>query len=247
VCWLCLTDPRTARCCAATSAQGCGDFAGQHNIVYKRSIDGGKTFGPLIVLADPGEMWPTQCPNKTASSGTMSCEFWDPTPFVDVHTGNLFVMSTRSWPHDGLTTVQSRMDAEMDCWLWTSTDLGATWSPPRNITSMIWSDKWKVGTPVNGHAIQTRTGRLLMPVYVRAGTDSSSFSGTFYSDDHGDTWAFANTSLVGPGTSESDLVQLQRTPNTLMFNHRGGAASGAGHVRYTSYSTDDGMSVSRTV
>lgn len=173
----------------------------------------------------------------------MSCEFWDPTPVIDRHTGRIMVMATRSWPHNNLTTVSSRMDAEMDCWLWKSSDLGLTWTAPQNITSMIWSERWRVGTPVNGHAIQTATGRLLMPIYVRAGTDASSYSGTFYSDDHGDTWTFANASMVGPGTSESDVVQLQHTPGTLMFNHRGNSASGPGHVRYTSYSTDDGLTV----
>ena len=31
------------------------------------------------------------------------------------------------------------------------------------------------------------------------------------------SWAFANESLVGPGTSESEVVQLQHTPGRLMF------------------------------
>ena len=41
-----------------------------------------------------------------------------------------------------------------------------------------------------------------------------------YSDDHGATWHFAPNSLVGAGTTESEVVQLQHAPNTLMFNHR---------------------------
>jgi len=49
---------------------------------------------------------------------------------------------------------------------------GLTWSKPRNITSSLWSDKWHLGTPSNGHGIQTATGRLIIPVYVRLGSDS---------------------------------------------------------------------------
>lgn len=42
-------------------------------------------------------------------------------------------------------------------------------------------------------------------------------SAVVYSDNHGATWSFANTSLVGAGTTESEVVQLQHSPNTLMF------------------------------
>ena len=45
-------------------------------------------------------------------------------------------------------------------------------------------------------------------------------SAIIYSDDHGHTWHFAATSLVGPGTTESEVVELQHRPGVLMFNHR---------------------------
>ena len=41
-------------------------------------------------------------------------------------------------------------------------------------------------------------------------------SAIIYSDTHGLTWTFANTSLVGAGTTESEVVQLQHSPNMLM-------------------------------
>lgn len=41
-------------------------------------------------------------------------------------------------------------------------------------------------TPVNGHGIQLSTsGRLIIPVYLRNGSDAGSFSGVIYSDNHG--------------------------------------------------------------
>jgi hypothetical protein len=77
--------------------------------------------------------------------------------------------------------------------------------------------------------------------YVRNG-NGSQFSATFYSDNHGDTWSFATHSMVGSGTSESEIAPMQHKPGTLIFNHRGGSKTGAGeHVRYASFSTDDGL------
>ena len=54
----------------------------------------------------------------------------------------------------------------------------------------------------------------------------------------GETWAFAASSLVGEGTTESEIVELQHaTPPTLMFNHRSLYAK----TRYSSLSTDMGL------
>jgi hypothetical protein len=46
----------------------------------------------------------------------------------------------------------------MDAWLLKSSDLGATWSEPKNITSSLWSTRWRLGTPSNGHGVQLRSG-----------------------------------------------------------------------------------------
>ena len=213
---------------------GCGDFAGQHDVVYRRSTDGGKTFSELQTLMDPAKMFgEAQCPAANRSTETGSCEFWDPTPFADSVTGEVHLIVTRSWAHDGMSNVDSRMQSMMDCWLLSSSDLGITWRAPRNITSQVWSDKWNMMTPSNGHAIQTSTGRLLVSGYVR--TNGSQMSAVFYSDDHAKTWHFAPNSTIGPGTSESEVVELQHTPHKLMFDHR------LKRTRYRSYSTDDGL------
>jgi hypothetical protein len=118
---------------------------------------------------------------------------------VDQHTGTLFLMTARSWAHDNMTNVQSRMTGLMDVWILQSKDAGLTWSAPNNITDQVYdAARWRLGTPVNGHGMQTRSGRLLMPVYVRpGGTDASSMSAVFYSDDHGTSWHFMASSVVG--------------------------------------------------
>lgn len=208
---------------------GCDDFAGQHDVVAKRSTDRGKTFSPLQVLMDPAKMFgPVACPAANVTTEAGSCEFWDPTPIADAVTGAVHMMTARSWRHAGVDNTLSRMHGLMDCWLLTSTDTGITWSvshltafflprlllqpllvydvmsspqennnlisenlhcwanrsAPRNITNEVWSDKWHMMTPSNGHGIQTATGRLLMPGYVRPGGSPTQMSAVFYSDDH---------------------------------------------------------------
>ena len=247
---------------------GCGDFDGQHDVVMKRreytytpsTATGSETesvltlrassdWSDLTILLDPMKLFDEmQCPRLLANTSAMSCEFWDPTPVVDEVNGVIFLITTRSWNHSGVSNQVSRMRGLMDVWIINSSNAGSTWSKPRNITAMVRSKTWNVGTPANGHGIQLtqgiHAGRLLMPVYVRNGTDVSSRSAVFISDDYGVTWGFLETSTVGPGTSESDVVELQRAPLNphgggarLMFNHRPPRGE---HVRYVSYSEDDG-------
>eukprot|EP01050_Picozoa_sp_SAG11_P023981 SAG11_NODE_4981_length_1704_cov_1.583801_2_plen_155_part_00 len=70
-------------------------------------------------------------------------------------------------------------------------------------------------------------------------------SAIIYSDDHGRSWRFAPSSLVGAGTTESEVVQLQHSPEKLMFNHRSlnwCNSSRKGFCRWASFSTDMGLS-----
>ena len=108
---------------------GCADFEGQHNVVYKRSTDGGASFSEMQTLLDPMQMFPPEvCPTDSASvrSQNHSCQFWDPTPVVDRHTGVVFLLATRGWAHDGMTSVESRMNSRGDMWVLNSTDVGAS-------------------------------------------------------------------------------------------------------------------------
>ena len=96
-------------------------------------------------------------------------------------------MATRSWAHTGMTNVKSRLTGHMDAWLLRSTDAGRTWSKPQNMTSQLWTDSQHMPTPSNGHGIQTSSGRLIMPTYVRPGGSTTQNSAVIYSDDGGST------------------------------------------------------------
>jgi len=82
-----------------------------------------------------------------------------------------------------------------------STDEGATWAGPTDITEGV--GRKALGP---GVGIQMRSGRLVAPVY----------DGVIYSDDHGKTWKSGGRT-TGP-VSETQVVEL--TDGSLMLNTR---------------------------
>ena len=101
--------------------------------VYKRSTDAGRSWSKLQTLLDPIKMFPpSQCPTDSASvrSENTSCVFWDPTPIVDRQKGAVFLLTTRSWAHDGMTGFASRENSYMDMWAVKSTDVGRVSTHP---------------------------------------------------------------------------------------------------------------------
>lgn len=113
---------------------------------------------------------------------------------MDHETGTIFLLSTRSWAHNNLSSFQSREDSFQDMWLLNSTDLGlsceysnlctcmqlprafaaaltfadfATGSTPQNITPQVWNAKQHTPALNNGHGVQTSTGRLIVPACAR--------------------------------------------------------------------------------
>ena len=95
--------------------------------MYKRSTDAGRSWSKIQTLLDPIKMFPpSQCPTDSASvrSENTSCVFWDPTPIVDRQKGAVFLLTTRSWAHDGMTGFASRENSYMDMWAVKSTDVG---------------------------------------------------------------------------------------------------------------------------
>lgn len=97
-------------------------------------------------------------------------------------------------------------------WVTRSSDLGATWSQPYDITPQVKaaSDGAFLGTgPGTGLTLAhqkdpSKNGRLLMPVYA---LDKAT---ALYSDDHGYTWHRANTNgnLYMNNIDESQFIEL---------------------------------------
>lgn len=107
-----------------------------------------------------------------------------------------------------------------------STDDGATFSAPVEITAMLLPFRaqypWRVIATGPGHGIQLRNGRLVVPVWMSDGSGSEFGPGhlghrpsevaTIYSDDHGATWScgeiFVHTDARIHNPSETLAVEL---------------------------------------
>ena len=218
----------------------CGDFDGQHDIVAKRSLDGGQSFGALIVVADATTL--AACPEPSERG---ACEIWDPTPLFVPATGELLLLATFT---NAPNSTAARLDGMQDLLLWRSADGGASWGPPENLTSAVG------GRPLpalgNGHAIALRaSGRLVFPATVL--TADVRASTAYLSDDNGRSFR-RGAGVVAHPSAEADIVE--RADGSLLINLRDlspnatcGDAQNGGRCRWFATSEDGGESWSAAV
>jgi sialidase-1 len=207
---------------------------GNINLVCKRSVDQGATWSALQVVDNPGEKW--------AAS--------NPTPVLDRSNGRIWIAFNRWEPGKG--TDNSRPGTSNNqSWLRWSDDQGRTWSAPREITRDARDfDRWGAMFFGPGGAIQTRSGRLILPAAMCP--DACSVQGaagnvqgtvafmrdyTVYSDDHGATWH--RGALLRALTDENQLVEL--SDGAIMVDAR----QGGGERRWRAVSSDGGEHWSR--
>ena len=187
---------------AYTSARTApGDWA-DIDIVMRRSTDNGRTWTPSRVLA--GE-----------KKGVTD----NPVAISDIQTGSVHFL----FQHDYAR-----------CYYMRSDDDGKTFTKPVDITPVFEQFRpeydWHVIAPGVGHALQLKSGRLLVPIWMSIGTPTGPNSrahrpsavATIYSDDHGRTWRrgaiILNSTEEWPNPSESMAVQL--SDGRVMMNIR---------------------------
>src|SRR5262249_33493084 len=125
---------------------GRGD-TGDIDLVLKRSRDGGKTWDKTQVVWDDAD---NTCGN--------------PCPVVDRNTGTLWLLMTHNLRGDteekivGGTSKGSRT-----VWVTKSTDDGATWDRPVDITKDVKKPEWTWYATGPGVGIQLKSGPLLLP------------------------------------------------------------------------------------
>ncbi len=217
-------------------AEGRRDNPADHgniDTVVKRSEDGGKTWGPEIVVADDGE-------------NTMG----NPCPVVDRDTGRIWLHL--SWnahtPPDGGYKPGFGEDSRR-AFVTYSDDDGMTWATPREITKNVKKENWSWYATGPGGGIQlTRgkyKGRLIIPAtHVAHLAEGGQVNRGFivYSDDHGKTWEIGEPTQ--DGHNEAAAVELEDGQVMLNCRLHGNATKNQNH-RGVSISRDGGKSFYR--
>ena len=222
--------------------QNSGDF-GDINVVMKRSSDKGKSWSELTTLVDNDSL---QAGNPAPVVDRMDPEFPNGRIFLFFNTGN---------NHEGEVRKGKGL---REAWYITSSDNGATWTDPVNITLQVhrpkqphihpsydFAEDWRSYANTPGHALQFTSGkyrgRIFVPANHSAGEPQEHFhdyaAHGYYTDDHGKTFNLGQSVTI-PGSNESTATDL--ADGTLMMNIRN--QSGDKRARIVALSSTGGTS-----
>jgi len=186
------------------------------DLVYKRSTNNGATWSAMTLLEHAGELWSAA----------------NPATLVDKSNGRLWVFYLRSRPGCSTDTSRPGTDDMQTIARWSDTS-GQTWSEPLDLTAVgrDMNDKtWRASVPGPGGAIQTRKGRLIVPMWKMPPANFAIFS-----DDHGRTW---QRSQFVPGKQRGDENQIvELADDRLLMDIR----QNSGPHRWLAESTDGGQ------
>ncbi|MET7903571.1 sialidase family protein [Streptomyces sp. NPDC005355] len=163
---------------------------GRIDLVLKRSADGGRTWGPVQVVAR----------NGTGTAG-------NPAPVVlegGAHDGRIVLVHVRSAASATEDRIRRGEVSAADArrvWLTHSDDEGVAWSKAREITGQTKRPEWRWYATTPGHAIRLRhgehAGRIVVPANHSLPPTAPGDDGTegvyngghdLLSDDDGETW-----------------------------------------------------------
>lgn len=185
---------------AFAEARGARSDSGNIDLVLKRSLDGGRAWSALQVVADRG----------TDTIG-------NPCPVRDRKTGRILLPLT--FNPGNVTEAQMigrKVEARRTVYLTWSDDEGQTWVPLKEITDSVRKPHWTWYATGPGNGIQTRQGRIVIPSDHYAEGTAGSVSHVIFSDDGGTTWQLGGD--ASEGTNESQVVELR--DGTLLLNMR---------------------------
>ncbi len=202
-----------AFCEGRSSMSDPGTKGGINRLVWRRSVDGGRTWSSMERFDYPHE-------NGIGDAG-------NPELVVDSKTKTVFAVYNK-WPEGkGLLQVGPGLDPGKSCTIWVreSRDNGKTWSPERDITASVKDAAW-CGCPLGpGAGIQLKKGkpgRLLVTGYRLLSRDlRTGDPWVFYSDDHGKTWQKGGVADGPDGVANGDeSLTVELRDGRLLMNSR---------------------------
>lgn len=211
------------------------DLQGNIDIGLSRSFDKGRTWQPMQIVMDMGQ-W-GGLPEKFNGVS-------DANVLVDKNTGTIYIAGL--WMHGVIdTTGKWTENLTINSTIWNhqwrtkgsqpgfgekqtsqfllikSTDNGATWSKPLNITRMGKQEDWWLWAPAPGQGITLKDGTLVFPTQGRD-NKGRGFSTISYSKDGGNTWQTGKRAAP-ESTTENMAVEL--SDGSIMLNMRSGLNS----------------------
>lgn len=219
---------------------GSNDF-GDINLVMKQSQDGGLSWSPIRTLVDYDSL---QAGNPAPVVDLQNPEFPEGVIFLFYNTGNNHEYEVRL--NHGVREV----------WMIQSTDLGQTWTEPKNITLQVhrpnnpdfdsryqFPEDWRHYANTPGHAFQFQNGpykgRLYIGANHSAGDPKNDWSDYqahgFYTDDHGKSFQISESVPI-PGSNESIGAEISEGRMILSSRNQKGDI----RQRILSYSSDGG-------
>lgn len=200
-----------------------GADTGRIDIVMKRSIDNGGTWGALTVIATDGE---NTCGN--------------PCPLVDRDSGRITMLFCAN-PCDAIEEEIMQGKGTRSVFKIASDDHGYTWSRPVQITKEVKREHWTWYATGPCHAIQLSTGRYIFPCnHGVAGVIGFGMtrSHLVFSDDGGESFHIGGTAAFD--TNECTAAELD---GVLYLNMRSRLF---GMRRAGAKSYDGGLTLSKT-
>lgn len=207
---------------AEARRDGAGD-AGEIDLVLRRSVDGGRTWGALeLVGSDP--------PHTIGN----------PAPVVDPATGDVVLVSVRTagWAAEHLLLAGEVAAADgRRVRVQRGTDDGRSWTAPVDITDDVKRPDWRWYATGPGHAIALRSGRLVVPANHSNG-DGKYGGHALLSDDGGRSWRIGAEQPGDERIEANETTAAELPDGRVYFSTRNQAKGGATRAR--AVSTDGG-------
>ncbi len=168
--------------------------SGDIDLVLKKSVDGGKTWGPMKVIWDDGE---NTCGN--------------PCVVQNEENGEILLLMTWNRGDDSeMEIINGSSKDTRRVFITRSVDDGNTWSVPQEITSMVKNPDWTWYATGPGIGIQLKfppyKSRIVIPCDHANKNDKQWYSHIIFSDDGGKTWKYSNP--IGPKANECQVVEI---------------------------------------